>query len=95
MPPPPRGVYLLRQSADDRLPVPPGFHAIVAAIDAAKPGNGNFQPGGIAVFIAMIFGGLDGRIARLTRTENAFGKEYDSLADMVSFGLAPAIVTYR
>src|SRR5690606_6885475 len=50
---------------------------------------------GMAVFAAMIFDGLDGRIARLTRTESAFGKEYDSLADMVAFGLAPAIVTYQ
>jgi CDP-diacylglycerol--serine O-phosphatidyltransferase len=47
------------------------------------------------VFVAMIFDGLDGRIARLTRTETTFGKEYDSLADMVAFGLAPAIVTYQ
>ena len=63
-----------------------GFYAIVAAID------GNFERAGIAVFIAMLFDGLDGRVARLTSTESAFGKEYDSLADMVAFGLAPAIV---
>ena len=49
----------------------------------------------MAVFIAMIFDGLDGRVARLTSTETAFGKEYDSLADMVAFGLAPAIVSYQ
>jgi CDP-diacylglycerol--serine O-phosphatidyltransferase len=66
-----------------------GFYAIVAAIDK------NFAPAGMAVFAAMIFDGLDGRIARLTHTESAFGKEYDSLADMVAFGLAPAIVTYQ
>ncbi len=66
-----------------------GFYAIVAAIDE------NFAPAGMAVFIAMIFDTLDGRIARLTKTETAFGKEYDSLADMVSFGLAPAIVAYQ
>ncbi len=66
-----------------------GFYAIVAAIDK------NFVPAGMAVFIAMIFDTLDGRIARLTKTETAFGKEYDSLADMVSFGLAPAIVAYQ
>lgn len=66
-----------------------GFYAIVAAIDQ------HFAPAGMAVFIAMIFDTLDGRIARLTRTESAFGKEYDSLADMVSFGLAPAIVAYQ
>jgi len=66
-----------------------GFYAIVAAIDK------HFAPAGMAVFVAMIFDTLDGRIARLTRTESAFGKEYDSLADMVSFGLAPAIVAYQ
>jgi CDP-diacylglycerol--serine O-phosphatidyltransferase len=66
-----------------------GFYAIVAAID------GKFDRAGIAVFVAMIFDTLDGRIARLTNTESPFGKEYDSLADMVSFGLAPAIVTYQ
>jgi len=66
-----------------------GFYAIVAAID------GNFERAGIAVFVAMIFDGLDGRVARLTGTESAFGKEYDSLADMVSFGVAPAIVSYQ
>jgi CDP-diacylglycerol--serine O-phosphatidyltransferase len=49
----------------------------------------------MAVFAAMIFDTLDGRIARLTRTESAFGKEYDSLADMVAFGVAPAIVAYQ
>jgi CDP-diacylglycerol--serine O-phosphatidyltransferase len=66
-----------------------GFYAVVAAIDW------NFENAGIAVFIAMIFDGLDGRVARWTHTESAFGKEYDSLSDMVSFGLAPAIVTYQ
>ena len=62
---------------------------MVAAIDES------FDKAGIAVFVAMIFDGLDGRVARWTRTESAFGKEYDSLSDMVSFGLAPAIVTYQ
>src|SRR5512139_1477287 len=66
-----------------------GFYAIVAAID------GNFERAGFAVFAAMLFDTLDGRVARLTSTESAFGKEYDSLADMVSFGLAPAIVAYQ
>jgi CDP-diacylglycerol--serine O-phosphatidyltransferase len=66
-----------------------GFYAVVAAID------GNFERAGIAVFVAMIFDTLDGRTARLTHTESAFGKEYDSLADMVAFGLAPAIVSYQ
>ena len=66
-----------------------GFYAVVAAIDQ------HFEKAGIAVFAAMLFDTLDGRIARLTRTESAFGKEYDSLADMVAFGLAPAIVAYQ
>lgn len=66
-----------------------GFYAIVAAID------GNYERAGFAVFLAMVFDTLDGRVARLTSTESAFGKEYDSLADMVSFGVAPAIVAYQ
>jgi len=66
-----------------------GFYAIVAAID------GNFSRAGIAVFVAMIFDGLDGRVARWTKTQSEFGKEYDSLCDMVAFGLAPAILVYQ
>ena len=66
-----------------------GFYAIVAAID------GNFERATIAIFVAMIFDGLDGRVARLMGTETAFGKEFDSLADMVAFGLAPAVVCYQ
>ena len=86
--PPPRGVYLLPQLLTTGC-LFSGFYAIVAAIDK------NFAPAGMAVFVAMIFDGLDGRIARMTRTETVFGKEYDSLADMVAFGVAPAIVTYQ
>ena len=66
-----------------------GFYAVVAAID------GNFERAVVAIFAAMIFDGLDGRVARLTGTETAFGKEFDSLADMVAFGVAPAIVCYQ
>ena len=66
-----------------------GFYSIVAAID------GNFALAAWGIFAAMFFDGLDGRVARLTSTSSEFGKEYDSLADMVSFGLAPAIVTYQ
>jgi CDP-diacylglycerol--serine O-phosphatidyltransferase len=66
-----------------------GFYGIVAAIDK------HFDAAGEAVFIAGIFDTLDGRLARLTKTESAFGKEYDSLADMVAFGVAPAIVSYQ
>jgi CDP-diacylglycerol--serine O-phosphatidyltransferase len=66
-----------------------GFYAIIAAID------GNFERAATAIFVAMIFDGLDGRVARLTGTETVFGKEFDSLADMVSFGVAPAVVCYQ
>lgn len=66
-----------------------GFYSIVAAVD------GNFQKAGAAIFVAMILDTIDGRVARLTRTSSQFGKEYDSLSDMVSFGLAPAIVVYQ
>jgi CDP-diacylglycerol---serine O-phosphatidyltransferase len=66
-----------------------GFYAIVAAIDR------NFLYAGAAVLGAMIFDTLDGRVARWTNTQSEFGKEYDSLSDMVSFGLAPAIVVYQ
>lgn len=66
-----------------------GFYAIVAAID------GNFRNAGIAVLVAMLFDGLDGRVARWTNTQSDFGKEYDSLCDMVAFGLAPAIMVYQ
>jgi CDP-diacylglycerol--serine O-phosphatidyltransferase len=66
-----------------------GFYSIVAAID------GNFHAAAWAIFAAMVIDGLDGRIARLTSTASDFGKEFDSLSDMVSFGIAPAIVTYQ
>jgi len=85
---PGRGIYLLPNLLTTGC-LFSGFYAIVAAID------GNFERSGIAVFVAMLFDGLDGRVARLTSTESAFGKEYDSLADMVAFGLAPAIVSYQ
>src|SRR5579871_5576628 len=84
----PRGVYWLPNLLTTGA-LFSGFYAIVAAIDL------RFERAGAAVFIAMIFDGLDGRVARWTHTESSFGKEYDSLSDMVSFGLAPAIVTYQ
>ncbi len=65
-----------------------GFYGIVASID------GNYRPACIAVFVAALLDGLDGRLARLTNTESEFGKQYDSLADMVAFGMAPAIIVY-
>jgi CDP-diacylglycerol--serine O-phosphatidyltransferase len=66
-----------------------GFYAIVQAM------NGIFEAAAVAIFIAMVLDGLDGRVARLTRTQSAFGAEYDSLSDMVSFGVAPALVAYE
>lgn len=65
-----------------------GFYAVVASM------NGHFDKAAIAVFVAMILDGLDGRVARLTNTQSEFGAEYDSLADMVSFGVAPALVAF-
>lgn len=65
-----------------------GFYAIVAAL------KGNFESAAIWIFVAMILDSLDGRIARLTQTTSPFGAEYDSLSDMVSFGVAPALVVY-
>jgi CDP-diacylglycerol---serine O-phosphatidyltransferase len=83
-----RGIYLLPNLLTTCC-LFGGFYAIVAAID------GNFDHSAIAIFGAMIFDGLDGRVARLMGTETAFGKEFDSLADMVAFGVAPAIVCYQ
>lgn len=65
-----------------------GFYAIVQAM------SGRFEQAAIAIFVAGVFDGLDGRVARLTRTQSAFGAELDSLSDMVSFGVAPALVVY-
>lgn len=65
-----------------------GFYSIIAAM------RGDFESASIAIFFAMVFDGLDGRIARLTNTSSKFGAEYDSLADMVSFGVAPALVMF-
>ncbi|MGI2174716.1 CDP-diacylglycerol--serine O-phosphatidyltransferase [Shewanella ulleungensis] len=66
-----------------------GFYAVIASM------NGHFELAAIAIFIAMICDGLDGRVARLTNTQSDFGAEYDSMADMVSFGMAPAILVYN
>lgn len=66
-----------------------GFYSIIAAI------NGDFQAASIAVFVAMVLDGMDGRIARLTNTQSDFGVQYDSLSDLVSFGLAPALLMYQ
>ncbi len=65
-----------------------GFFSIVQAM------NGRFEQSALAIFVALVFDGLDGRVARFTHTQSEFGAEYDSLADMVSFGVAPALVIY-
>jgi CDP-diacylglycerol--serine O-phosphatidyltransferase len=83
-----KGIYLLPNLMTTAA-LFAGFYSIVAAID------GNFVKACVAHYIAMVFDGLDGRLARLTHTESDFGKEYDSLSDMVAFGLAPAIVVYQ
>jgi len=65
-----------------------GFYAIVAAM------KGFFDAAAVAIFVAMLMDTLDGRVARLTNTQTAFGAEYDSLSDMMAFGVAPALVAY-
>lgn len=82
-----RGIYLL-PNLFTTTALFSGFFAVVAAI------NGDFAEAAIAVFVAMVLDGLDGRVARMTNTQSAFGAEYDSLADMLSFGVAPAIVAF-
>lgn len=82
-----RGIYLLPNLFTTGA-LFSGFYAIIAGM------NGNFEGAAIAIFVAMILDGLDGRVARLTNTASAFGVEYDSLSDMVSFGLAPALVVF-
>ncbi|MGR6034825.1 MAG: CDP-diacylglycerol--serine O-phosphatidyltransferase [Candidatus Nitrosoglobus sp.] len=83
-----RGIYLLPNLLTT-AGLFAGFYAIVAAM------NDHFETAAVAIFVAMLMDGVDGRIARLTNTQSAFGAEYDSLADMVSFGLGPALVVYE
>ena len=82
-----RGIYLL-PNLFTTAALFAGFYSIVAAM------NSQFESAAIAIFVAMILDGMDGRIARLTNTQTDFGVQYDSLSDMVSFGLAPALVIY-
>ena len=83
-----RGIYLL-PNLFTTAALFAGFYAIVAAM------NDRFEQAAVAVFIAMLLDGIDGRVARMTNTQSDFGAEYDSLSDMVSFGLAPALVMYE
>lgn len=82
-----RGVYLL-PNLFTLAALFSGFYGIIAGM------SGNFNEAGWAIFIAGICDGLDGRIARLTNTQSAFGAEFDSLSDMVSFGMAPALIIF-
>ena len=83
-----RGIYLL-PNLFTTANLFAGFFCIVTAI------NGNFYVAAATVFVAMVLDSLDGRVARLTNTQSAFGAEYDSLSDMVAFGLAPAVLAYQ
>jgi CDP-diacylglycerol---serine O-phosphatidyltransferase len=82
-----RGIYLLPNLFTTGA-LFAGFYAITSAM------GGRFETAAMAIFIAMILDGLDGRVARLTNTQSDFGAQYDSLSDMVSFGAAPALVMY-
>ena len=82
-----RGVYLLPNLFTTGA-LFAGFYAVIAAM------RGDFESAAIAILFAMVFDGLDGRVARLTNTSSKFGAEYDSLSDMVSFGVAPALVMF-
>jgi len=83
-----RGIYIL-PNLFTTAALFAGFYAIVQAM------NGRFEHSAVAIFIAMVLDGLDGRVARMTHTQSAFGAEYDSLSDMVSFGAAPSLVMYE
>ena len=83
-----RGIYIL-PNLFTTAALFSGFYAIVQAM------NEKFEFAAVAIFVAMILDGLDGRVARLTRTQSEFGAEYDSLSDMVSFGVAPSLVIYE
>ncbi len=84
---PKRGIYLL-PNAITTANLFAGFFAIMQAM------NHRFEWAALAIFAAMVMDGMDGRIARLTKTQSSFGEQYDSMADMVSFGVAPALVMY-
>ena len=82
-----KGIYLL-PSIFTTFALFAGFYSIVASI------NGDFTLAAISIMVAMLWDALDGRVARLTNTQSAFGGEYDSLSDLVSFGVAPALLVY-
>ena len=83
-----KGIYVL-PNAITLAALFGGFYAIVMAM------NGRFEQACIGVFCAMVLDSLDGRVARMTNTQSAFGEQMDSLSDMVSFGAAPALIVYE
>ena len=83
-----RGIYLL-PNLFTTAAMFAGFYAIIASQ------NGRFHAASVAIFVAMILDTVDGRVARMTNTQSEFGAQYDSLADLISFGLAPALVMYQ
>ena len=85
---PNRGIYLL-PSILTTFGMFAGFYSIIASI------NGDFTLAAISIMVAMLWDALDGRVARLTNTQSDFGAQYDSLADLVSFGVAPALLVYE
>lgn len=82
-----RGIYLL-PNLFTTAALFAGFYSVVAAM------KGYFDLASIAIFVAMILDTLDGRVARMTNTQTAFGAQYDSLSDMLAFGIAPALIIY-
>lgn len=84
---PKKGIYLLPNLLTTGA-LFGGFYAVLSGF------SGAYEIAAIAIFVAMVFDGLDGRVARMTNTQSDFGVQYDSLSDMVSFGIAPAIVIY-
>ena len=83
----PRGIYIL-PNLFTTLNIFCGFYSVIAAV------NGAINAAAIAILVAVIFDALDGKIARATQTTSRFGVEYDSLADLISFGLAPGLMAY-
>jgi CDP-diacylglycerol--serine O-phosphatidyltransferase len=83
----PRGIYLLPNLFTTGA-LFAGFYAITSAM------GGRYETAVVSIFVAMVLDGLDGRVARMTNTQSEFGAQYDSLSDMLSFGVAPALVMY-
>jgi len=83
-----RGVYLLPNLLTSAA-LFAGFYSIISGI------NGKFEAAAIAIIVAGLLDGLDGRVARLTNTQSDFGEQYDSLSDLISFGLAPALLAFN